>query len=134
MNGIATSASGLQLILAYLHSKFGRNVIGIHNRTFGIWWDLVECMLQRDFLWPTLDVRVGYEVSFVDPIQAHACRRAEKLTCQTIVSKIKDPRINKVVLMAHSQGGIITSTWAVCLSCFLLGSALLWQASGARAK
>jgi hypothetical protein len=62
VNGVATSNSGLQLILDYLHTKFGRKVVGIHNRTFGIWWDLVECMLQRDFLWPTLDVREGYQV------------------------------------------------------------------------
>lgn len=62
VNGIATSGSGLQLILSELYKVFGRRVTGIHNKTFGIWWDLVECVLQRDFLWATADVRVGYQV------------------------------------------------------------------------
>jgi hypothetical protein len=64
VNGIATSASGLQLILDELHRVFRRRVTGIHNKTYGIWWDLVECMLQRDLLWPTEDVRVGYQVRY----------------------------------------------------------------------
>lgn len=62
VNGVATSSSGLQAILDYLHREFGRAVIGVHNRTFGIWFDLIECMVQRDLSWPTTDVRVGYEV------------------------------------------------------------------------
>ena len=33
---------------------------------------------------------------------------------QTIVEKVKDDKIKKVVLLAHSQGGIIMSTWVVC--------------------
>ncbi|KAI9639900.1 uncharacterized protein MKK02DRAFT_40230 [Dioszegia hungarica] len=90
VNGIATSASGLQLILTRLNVLFGRRVTGIHNKTFGIWWDLVECLLQRDFMWATADVRVGYE---------------------TICQHIRNPAKKKVVLMAHSQGGIIMSAW-----------------------
>ncbi|WVF69080.1 hypothetical protein IAT40_003854 [Kwoniella sp. CBS 6097] len=90
VNGIGTSRSGLQLILNALFKLFGRKVIGIENRTFGIWFDLVECMLQRDLTWQTTDTRMGYNI---------------------IASHIADPNKEKVVLMAHSQGGIIMSSW-----------------------
>ena len=105
VNGIATSASGLQLVLDELHGVFHRRVTGIHNKTYGIWWDLVECLLQRDLLWPTADVRVGYQVS----------RYKRSLLIQAICTHIRDPKKKKVVLIAHSQGGIIMSTWVVGL-------------------
>ncbi|WVW85150.1 hypothetical protein I302_107188 [Kwoniella bestiolae CBS 10118] len=91
VNGIGTSKSGLQLILDTLYKQFGRRVIGVHNRTFGIWFDFVECMLQRDLLWNTTDTREGYNI-----ISRH----------------VADPTKEKIVLMAHSQGGIIMSSWA----------------------
>ncbi|OCF35065.1 hypothetical protein I316_03105 [Kwoniella heveanensis BCC8398] len=90
VNGIGTSRVGLQLILNALYNLFGRKVIGIENRTFGIWFDLVECMLQRDLTWQTTDIRMGYNI---------------------IASHIADPNKDRVVLMAHSQGGIIMSAW-----------------------
>jgi hypothetical protein len=63
INGVATSASGVQLIINKLQSMFHRPVVGIINRTYGLFWDLVECMIQRDLLWPTTDVREGYQAS-----------------------------------------------------------------------
>ncbi|KAK4686596.1 hypothetical protein P7C73_g3538, partial [Tremellales sp. Uapishka_1] len=90
VNGIATSRSGLKLILRALQGIFGRRVIGVHNRTFGIWFDLLECVLQRDLLWPTTDVREGYNI---------------------IARHVADPRKTRIVLMGHSQGGIILSAW-----------------------
>lgn len=63
VNGIGTDRSGLDLILIHLYKVFGRQVIGIHNKTYGLWWDFIECILQRDFLWATEDIRVGYQVS-----------------------------------------------------------------------
>ncbi|WVQ96578.1 hypothetical protein IAU59_003683 [Kwoniella sp. CBS 9459] len=90
VNGIGTSRTGLQLILNALYRLFGRKVIGIENRTFGVWFDLVECMLQRDLTWQTTDTRMGYNI---------------------IASHIADPNKEKVVLMAHSQGGIIMTSW-----------------------
>ncbi|ODN74204.1 hypothetical protein L202_07650 [Cryptococcus amylolentus CBS 6039] len=90
VNGIATSTSGLKLIQERLFNLFGRPVIGIHNRTYGIWFDLVECMVQRDLLWETTDIRDGYNV---------------------LTKELEKPEKKKVVLIAHSQGGIITSAW-----------------------
>ncbi|KAK8864126.1 hypothetical protein IAR55_001372 [Kwoniella newhampshirensis] len=90
VNGIATSKSGLQLILNRFYELFGRRVIGIHNRTFGFWFDVLECILQREFLWPTTDAREGYNI---------------------IAQEIAKPHKKKIVLLAHSQGGIILSSW-----------------------
>ncbi|WVQ73541.1 hypothetical protein IAR50_003117 [Cryptococcus sp. DSM 104548] len=90
VNGIATSTSGIKLIQERLFSLFGRPVIGIHNRTYGIWYDLVECMVQRDLLWETTDIRDGYNV---------------------LTKELEKPEKKKIVLIAHSQGGIIASAW-----------------------
>ncbi|WWC71171.1 uncharacterized protein I206_105124 [Kwoniella pini CBS 10737] len=91
VNGIGTSKSGLKLILDTFYKLFGRRVIGVHNRTFGIWFDLIECMLQRDLFWATTDTREGYNI---------------------ISQHIADSSKEKIVLLAHSQGGIIMSAWA----------------------
>ncbi|WVQ84284.1 hypothetical protein IAT38_006436 [Cryptococcus sp. DSM 104549] len=90
VNGVATSKSGLILILNRLYQLFGRRVIGVHNRSYGFWFDLVECMLQRDFVWQTKDTRDGYDI---------------------ISAEIAKPHKTKIVLMAHSQGGIILTSW-----------------------
>jgi hypothetical protein len=90
VNGMCTSKSGLQLILNYLHAHFGRPVVGIYNCTYGFWFDLLESIFQRDFYVPTEDIREGY---------------AE------VYRKVSDDRIRRVVLLGHSQGGIIISTW-----------------------
>lgn len=39
---------------------FKRPVTGIHNRTYGLIFDLVECIIQRDFSYITDDIRVAY--------------------------------------------------------------------------
>ncbi|RSH83791.1 hypothetical protein EHS25_005406 [Saitozyma podzolica] len=90
VNGMCTSKSGLQLIINYLHAHFGRPITGIYNCTYGFWFDLLECIIQRDFSIPTDDIRLGYSELF------------KRVSCD---------RIRRVVLMGHSQGGIIISTW-----------------------
>lgn len=90
VNGIATSPSGTQLIINRLEALFHRPVVAIHNRTQGIWFDLVECLVQRDLLFPTDDARQGYAV---------------------VSAAIRDPSKRRVVLISHSQGGIILSGW-----------------------
>ncbi|KAL7420956.1 hypothetical protein Q5752_004910 [Cryptotrichosporon argae] len=90
INGIATNNNGSQLACDALAKLFRRKITGICNRTDGIWFDLVQCLIQRDLLWPTADVRVGYEY-----LSAAIRRRGTK----------------RIVLIAHSQGGIIASVW-----------------------
>ncbi len=65
VNGNATSTSSSQRTIDYLQSMFGLPVNGICNRTYGLWFDLLECIIQRDRLWPTTDFREGYSVSFI---------------------------------------------------------------------
>jgi hypothetical protein len=64
---------------------FKRPVQGIHNRTTGIIFDVVECLIQRNFSYATDDVRLAY---------------------RTVKAHLYDPRFSKVVFILHSQGGI----------------------------
>ncbi|KAL9024242.1 MAG: hypothetical protein Q9196_006659 [Gyalolechia fulgens] len=88
INGICTGRSGLQQNVDRISLLFGRKVLGIHNQSYGIIGDIVECLLQRCLSYSTMDVRVANEV-----IKQH----------------LVDPLVQKVVLLAHSQGGIIAS-------------------------
>lgn len=78
----------LQQTCDLLAAMFGRPITGIHNRSLGIVGDLLECLIQRDFSYATLDVRVTYEALNV---------------------ALQDDTIRKLVIIAHSQGGILVS-------------------------
>ena len=54
----------------------------------GLFLDLIECLIQRDFGYNTEDVRVAYT---------------------EIKKALLDKTITKVVVIAHSQGGIVLS-------------------------
>lgn len=71
--------------LSRLSKTFRRPIVGIHNSTFGVVFDLIECIIQRTFDYPTLDVRSAYK---------------------TISSMLLDDKITKLVVVAHSQGTI----------------------------
>ena len=59
--------------------------MGIHNQTSGIIFDIVECLIQRNFSYATSDIRITYRI---------------------LKEVIYDPSKSKVVLILHSQGGI----------------------------
>ena len=88
INGCASGQAGLQSNIDCISQIFGRAVIGIHNSTYGVVADLIGCLIQRVFAYNTTDVRVAYE-----QIKAVLC----------------DPTVSKVVLIGHSQGGIVIS-------------------------
>ena len=88
INSCITGLRGLQLNINRLSKTFGRPVTGIHNQTYGLVADLLECLVQRCLALNTMDVRVAYDY-------IKAC--------------LLDPTVDKVVLIAHSQGGIIAS-------------------------
>ena len=88
VNGCATGHAGLQKNIDRLSKTFGRAIIGVHNNTYGLVADLIECLIQRCFSYRTMDVRVTYDY-------VKAC--------------LIDPTVTKVVLIGHSQGGIIIS-------------------------
>lgn len=52
-------------------------------------WDLLECLIQRDLLYSTEDTRLTYNY---------------------IKTTLLDPTVKRVVILAHSQGGIIVSS------------------------
>lgn len=66
---------------------FQRPVLGVHNFTYGVVFDVLECIIQRTFGYATLDIRILYE---------------------TIFELIGSPEVSKVVIIAHSQGSIET--------------------------
>jgi hypothetical protein len=88
LNGCCVTGHALQQNLNLLSETFGRPVQGVHNETWGILGDIVECIIQRAFGFYSKETRIAYE--FV------------KAYCS-------DPKVKKVVLIGHSQGGIMVS-------------------------
>lgn len=85
LNGVAVGSHWMKSNLDRLALTFGRPVVGIHNRTSGILFDVIECLIQRNFGYATKDVRMCYPI---------------------LKEKLYDPRYSKVVFIMHSQGGI----------------------------
>lgn len=79
----------MQSNLDRIAKTFKRPVMGIHNPTYGILGDILECIAQRIFTYATLDIRRAYE---------------------KISSLLADDNTKKLVLIAHSQGSIEAST------------------------
>ncbi|POR32229.1 Uncharacterized protein TPAR_07558 [Tolypocladium paradoxum] len=85
LNGICVGRNWLQSNIDRLSRGFHRPVVGVHNTTNGVVFDLVQCLVQRAFLYATSDIR----------------------DCYVLVKRaIYRPGIKKVVLILHSQGGI----------------------------
>ncbi|RMZ79045.1 hypothetical protein DV737_g3593, partial [Chaetothyriales sp. CBS 132003] len=96
MNGVSVGKHWLQGNLDLLAATFRRPILGIHNTTHGIPFDVLECIFQRTFSYATLDVRVAYAA---------------------ITSILTDDSVTKVVLISHSQGAIEASLvldWLYC--------------------
>ncbi|PNS15172.1 hypothetical protein CAC42_8173 [Sphaceloma murrayae] len=90
INGIATGAQGLHQNLRVLSKRFNAPVLGIHNRTYGFLGDIIECIFQRSFHFRTLETRI-----------------AVPILRKYLETSTKD--VEKVILVAHSQGGICAS-------------------------
>lgn len=85
LNGVACGEHWMKSCLNRLALTFGRPIIGVHNRTDGVIFDVVECLIQRNLGYATNDVRVCYRI---------------------IKDKLYNPQYSKVVFVLHSQGGI----------------------------
>jgi len=88
VNGIATNKALLELNGDYLRKLFRRSIELINNPTDGIIIDLIECIFGRTYDMVT------------EPAQ---------YTLKRIESSLKSERYDKVILIGHSQGGIILS-------------------------
>ncbi|KAM5363053.1 hypothetical protein ACJZ2D_012238 [Fusarium nematophilum] len=85
LNGICVGKHWLQNNVDRLSRTFHRPVVGVHNKTSGVVFDLVQCLIQRSLLYATPDIR----------------------ECYVLVKKALYRRgIKKVILILHSQGGI----------------------------
>lgn len=98
INGVATSHSQLRKTVDNLSATFKRPVTGIHNRSYGLVGDLIECLIQRSFAYHTQDIRIAEAA---------------------LIQALKDDTISKVVVIAHSQGGIVISLALDRLYCIL---------------
>ncbi|RFU25183.1 hypothetical protein B7463_g11160, partial [Scytalidium lignicola] len=85
MNGVAVGHNWLQSNIDRLSLTFGRHVTGVHNSTDGIIFDVIQCLIQRNFNYATNDIRAGYKI---------------------VKETLYNPKLTKVVFILHSQGGI----------------------------
>lgn len=85
LNGVAVGSHWMQSNLDRLALTFKRPVLGIHNKTSGVIFDVIECLIQRNFTYATKDVRRAYAI---------------------VKDKLYEPEITKVVFILHSQGCI----------------------------
>ncbi|KAK2044333.1 hypothetical protein LZ31DRAFT_466620 [Colletotrichum somersetense] len=85
LNGVAVGDHWMKNNLNRLALTFKRPVLGIHNQTSGILFDVVECLIQRNLGYATYDVRMCYRI---------------------VKETLYNPKYSKVVFILHSQGGI----------------------------
>ncbi|EFR04357.1 hypothetical protein MGYG_07365 [Nannizzia gypsea CBS 118893] len=76
------------VVVTQLAQIFQRPITGIQNRTYGLFGDLLECIIQRTFSYNTYDARVAYDY---------------------LKKVLVDPCTQRVVLICHSQGAIVGS-------------------------
>lgn len=85
VNGVSVGDHWMQSNLDRLAMTVRRPVYGIHNTTYGIIFDVIECIVQRTFGYATRDIRAAYA---------------------SIVESVSNPQYKKIVLILHSQGVI----------------------------
>ncbi|KAI3402065.1 hypothetical protein diail_4039 [Diaporthe ilicicola] len=85
LNGVACGEHWMKSCLNRLALTFGRPIIGVHNRTDGVVFDVIECLIQRNLAYATNDVRICYRI---------------------IKEKLYNPQYSKIVFILHSQGAI----------------------------
>ncbi|KAH6963881.1 hypothetical protein DER45DRAFT_127468 [Fusarium avenaceum] len=85
LNGVAVGEHWMKSNLNRLALTFGRPILGIHNQTSGILFDVVECLIQRNFGYATGDVRICFRL---------------------LKDILYDESKSKVIFVLHSQGGI----------------------------
>ncbi|KAF1809628.1 hypothetical protein P152DRAFT_441467 [Eremomyces bilateralis CBS 781.70] len=86
LNGVSVGRDWIQANINRLSMTFRRPVVGVHNPTAGIVFDMIECLIQRNFCYATADVR-----------NAHS----------RIKEALLDRSYEKIIFILHSQGGIM---------------------------
>ncbi|KAF8543151.1 hypothetical protein BDD12DRAFT_875180 [Trichophaea hybrida] len=96
VNGVMAGRWWVQTGVDEISRRFGRPVDAIHNHTFGLVLDLIQCLIQRD-----LGLTSGCVKETYKHLRTHLLQRDP-------INKDKW-RYKKVIVIAHSQGGLITS-------------------------
>ncbi|KKY29644.1 hypothetical protein UCDDA912_g10440 [Diaporthe ampelina] len=84
LNGVAVGKHWLQGNIDRISRTFHRPVLGVHNKTSGIIFDVIQCLLERCLYFGTTDTR----------------------GCFAIISDLLRDNEKKVILILHSQGGL----------------------------
>ncbi|KZL77842.1 hypothetical protein CT0861_02733 [Colletotrichum tofieldiae] len=85
LNGVAVGKNWLQSNIDRISLTFHREVKGVHNRTAGIIFDVIQCLLERCLYFGTADTRICF---------SH------------ISDALLNPDKKKIILILHSQGGL----------------------------
>ncbi|KDN67288.1 hypothetical protein CSUB01_01488 [Colletotrichum sublineola] len=85
VNGVSVGTHWLQGNLDRLSRTFHREIVGCHNETAGIVFDIIQCLIERCFYYGTSDTRACYAI---------------------IAAALADHKKKRVILILHSQGGL----------------------------
>ncbi|RPB04009.1 hypothetical protein L873DRAFT_1800012, partial [Choiromyces venosus 120613-1] len=98
VNGVVTGEFWLKGNVDEIERQFGRRVWGVHNRSYGLVLDLLQCLIQRDLRYSSACIRSLYRNL-----------RTALLELDPSSPTISKPKHKKIILLAHSQGALITS-------------------------
>src|SRR5690554_1335654 len=97
INGVATTLDVAKMNTELLSQMFYQPITGIYNSTNSLLVDLIECALDKRFkLVPDLND----QTTMTRPTYAAA---------QAIFTALRDPQIERVVVIGHSQGTLIAA-------------------------
>eukprot|EP00977_Amphora_coffeiformis_P008608 scaffold1953_cov176-Amphora_coffeaeformis.AAC.26 len=96
VNGVATTTDLAKANADFLHQLFGRPVWTCYNPTDGVLIDLLECIVDK--------------IGFLDWFWETKPRAVLSRVLQKALLEAEQGKYSRIVLVAHSQGTIITST------------------------
>ena len=110
INGVAVGDVWMQANIDRLALAFRRPIFGIHNRTRGIIFDVVETIIQRTFGYATPDVRDVY-ASILQCLEAETndeqvSETPKRAVNEEVLAGKDGSGHDKVVLILHSQGAV----------------------------
>ncbi|KAG0644443.1 hypothetical protein HOY80DRAFT_940973 [Tuber brumale] len=106
VNGVMTGEFWLKTNIEEAERRFGRRIWGVHNRSYGLVLDLLQCLIQRDLRYSSSCVRALYHNLRTALLELESVPPSPSPSASIPASK---PKHKKVILLAHSQGALITS-------------------------
>ncbi|KAK6908564.1 hypothetical protein I203_102566 [Kwoniella mangroviensis CBS 8507] len=94
INGIGKPRESVTMMMTELNRILQHPIIGLHNRSYGVFTDLLFCLIQRDLKLDTIMVRETYKF---------------------ICGRLMKDEVKKIMVISHSQGQIISQIVATQL-------------------